>query len=233
MRWLRQIVQHLMNDDGVGRAIGQRHVVDVAVADLGVRQARRLELERRIGQHRLVDVEAEAALVATGQHLQHAAGTRAEVDQGLERRARERRGDGGFDRGLGHVERADAVPVGRMLAEIGLGSGLALVLQSLGAGAVTAQDGVAGIDGIQQAAHEPAALRPVRDVKIDPAPFTETLDQAGFRQELQMSADARLALAQDLGQILDVELTGRQQQEDPETRALGRRLEGEHEVMGF
>ena len=45
-----------------------------------------------------------------------------------------------------------------------------------------------------------------------------------------MPADARLALPQDLRQILDVELTDRQQQEDAEARRLGRSLEGGYEL---
>ncbi len=48
-----------------------------------------------------------------------------------------------------------------------------------------------------------------------------------------MAADARLALPQNLGKILDVELARRQQQQDPETRRLGRGLEGGYELRCF
>ena len=147
-----------------------------------------------------------------------------------ERARPQRLGHGRLDLLLGDIERADAVPVGGMLAEVGLRGCLALALQGFGALGVAADDGIVGVDGFEQASRQPAAVRAVGDVEIDPASLAEALDQSGLGEKLQMPADARLALAQDLGQILDVELAGRQQQQDAQTRRLGRGLEGGHEL---
>ena len=70
-------------------------------------------------------------------------------------------------------------------------------------------------------------------MEIDPAPLAEALDQAGLGQKLQVAADARLALAQDLGQVLDVELAGGEQHEDAQARRLGRGLERRHQLPAF
>ena len=49
-------------------------------------------------------------------------------------------------------------------------------------------------------------------MKVDPAPFSKALDQAGFTEKFQMAAEARLALAEDERQILDVQFAGLEQQ---------------------
>ncbi len=47
-----------------------------------------------------------------------------------------------------------------------------------------------------------------------PRAFTEALDEAGIGHQLQMPADTRLALAEDLGEVLDVQLATGQQRQD-------------------
>ena len=56
--------------------------------------------------------------------------------------------------------------------------------------------------------------------EIDPRALAEALDEPGLGHELEMPADARLALAEDLGQILDVELAAGQQRQDAQARRL-------------
>ena len=68
-------------------------------------------------------------------------------------------------------------------------------------------------------------------MEIDPAALAEALDQPGLGQQLQMTADARLALPEDPRQILDVELAGGEQQQDAQARRLGRRLERGDDVV--
>ncbi len=57
-------------------------------------------------------------------------------------------------------------------------------------------------------------------------PFAEALDEAGLGHELQMPADARLALAEDLGQVLDVQLAAGQQRQDAQPRRLAGAAQG-------
>ena len=59
-----------------------------------------------------------------------------------------------------------------------------------------------------------------------PGAFAEAGDQAGFGHELQMPADARLALGEDLGQVLDVQLGAGQQRQDAQARGLAGGAQG-------
>ena len=56
--------------------------------------------------------------------------------------------------------------------------------------------------------------------EVDPRALAEALDEPGLGHELEMPADARLALAEDLRQILDVELAAGQQRQDAQARRL-------------
>ena len=55
------------------------------------------------------------------------------------------------------------------------------------------------------------------------------LDQARFRHQFQMPTDARLTLAEDAGEVLDVEFARLQQHKDAQSRRLRRRLENCHD----
>ena len=44
-------MQHLMQDHRIGGAVGERHIVEIAVADLRVAEPGPLELHARIGKH--------------------------------------------------------------------------------------------------------------------------------------------------------------------------------------
>ena len=53
-----------------------------------------------------------------------------------------------------------------------------------------------------------------------PGAFAEALDEPGLGHQLQMPADARLALAEDLGEVLDVQLAGGEQRQNAQARGL-------------
>ena len=59
-----------------------------------------------------------------------------------------------------------------------------------------------------------------------PGAFAEALDQAGFDQQLEMARDARLRLAQDVGEVGDGQLGLGHQRQHAQPRRLARRLEG-------
>ena len=136
-----------------------------------------------------------------------------------------------LDLALGDVQRADAVPIGGVRAEIALRGGFALALQGVGPLAIARDHAVGAVDEAENVEREPAAGRAVGDVEIGPAPLAEALDQAGLGQQLQMPADARLALPEDLREVLDAELAGGEQQQDAQARRLGRRLERGDDVI--
>ena len=61
--------------------------------------------------------------MSRAEQFEHAAGAGAEIEQRAERLVGERRADRCFDRGVGDMQLADAVPLGGMRAEIGLRRG--------------------------------------------------------------------------------------------------------------
>ncbi len=74
-------VQHLVDDDGVERILRQREVVDVALPHAAMAQAGAVKPRARQRQHVERHVEAETALDATAEQLQHAPGAGAEIEQ--------------------------------------------------------------------------------------------------------------------------------------------------------
>ncbi len=116
-------VQHLMDDDDVEGIARQSEIVDVALAHAAMLQAGAVEPRARQRQHVERQIEAEAALDIAGEQFEHAAGAGAEIEQRADRLVGERGADGVFDRGIGDVELADAVPFGGMAPEIILRGG--------------------------------------------------------------------------------------------------------------
>ena len=123
----------------------------------------------------------------------------------------ERRRHGGLHVCFRNVQRADLVPVGRIGLEVGLRRFLPLGLQGLRATPIAHQHGVGLIDALQNLARHIAAAPVLRQTEVHPAAFGRALHQPGLRQQLQMPADARLALPQDAREVFDVELPLRQQ----------------------
>ena len=160
-RRIRQEVQHLMHDDGVGDAVRQAEGVDIAMAHLRARQLRLRQVAAGVGKHRVAEVEADAALVAVGEQLEDAPGAGAEIDQQLERTVPQRLDDGLLDVVLGDMQGANAVPVGGVRLEIGLRRGFALALQGVGALTVAGDDAVGAVDKVEDVERQPAAGRAV------------------------------------------------------------------------
>ena len=62
----------------------------------------------------------------------------------------------------------------------------------------------------------------IGEAEEHPAPLAEARDQPGLGHQLQVTADARLALSEDLGQVLDVQLAAGEQRQDAQPRRLAR-----------
>ena len=78
---------------------------------------------------------------------------------------------------------------------------------------------------MQRARHLGAAAM-LGQAEERPGALAETLDQAGLGQQLEMARDARLRLAQDVGQVGDGQLGLGQQRQHAQARFLAGRLEG-------
>ena len=220
-------VQHLVDDDDDRRnpaAARDRRCRPGARCN-GASPARSSRA-RAMRQHVEREIEAEPALDLGAEQFEHAAGAGAEIEQRAERRAGERRADRRLDRLVGDVQLADAVPLGGMAAEIGLRGGGARGPHG-GQPLAVARDGrIAGIEPRDQLARELGAAAVLAEAEEGPGAFAEPLDQAGLGQQLEMARDARLRLAQDVGEIGDRQLGLGEQRQDAQPRRLAGRLEG-------
>ena len=70
-----------MQHHRVGGAVGERHIVEIAMPHLRVAEPCPLELHARIGKHVVIEVEAERAAGTGAEQFEDAPGAGAEVDQ--------------------------------------------------------------------------------------------------------------------------------------------------------
>ena len=169
-------------------------------------------------------------LRAGAEQFEDAPGAGAEIDQKVERPLAQRLVHGGLDLAFGHMERANPVPLGRVRLEVGLGRLGARLLHGFRAGAVAVNGQVGRVEALDNGAGERALGSAVGEAEEHPGALAEAGDEAGFGHELQVPADARLALRQDLGQILDVQLRARKQRQDAQARGLARGAQGRKRV---
>src|SRR5690606_28083491 len=123
-----------------------------------------------------------------------------------------------LDVSLGDMQRADPVPLAGVLAEVALCCVLPRLLDRQSAGTVAGEDGIGGIEARHDGRRKLSLAASIGEAEEHPAPLTEARDQAGLGHQLQMTADARLALPEDLGQVFDVELAAGKQRQDAQAR---------------
>ncbi len=92
--------------------------------------------------------------------------------------------------------------------------------------AVAHHDRILRIEPRHQRAGKLGAAAGLGQPEERPGAFAEALDQAGLDQQLEMARDARLRLAQDVGEVGDGQLGLGHQRQDAQPRRLARRLEG-------
>ena len=78
---------------------------------------------------------------------------------------------------------------------------------------------------IEQRARHFGAAAMLGEAEESPGAFAEALDQPGLDQQLEMARDARLRLAQDVGQVGNGQFGFGQQRQHAQARFLTRRLE--------
>ncbi len=226
-----QEVQHLVHHRGADRLVGKRQIVDVALPHVRAPGSAAFELRARVGQHGRAQVDAEAAPIALAEELEHAPRSGAEVEEEIERARAQRLRDDGLHVRLGHVQGADAVPFAGVGLEVGLSRLLALLPQGLCAPPVADKDRIGAVHGLEDQPRERPALASLGQPEIHPAAFRRALHQPGLGQQLQMPADAGLALPQDAREVLDVELSRREQHDQAQPRRLGHGLQGNNRTL--
>jgi hypothetical protein len=167
-----------------------------------------------------------AALDLGPDQFEHPAGAGAEIEERAKWRAGERGADLGLDGFIGHVQLADAVPLRRMAAEIGLRGRRPLRPHGGEPLAVAGDGGVVGIEPADQLARELGAAAMLAEAEERPRAFAKPLHQSGFRQELEMAGNARLRLAQNIGEIGDRQLGLGQERQDTQAGRFAGGLQG-------
>ena len=111
-------------------------------------------------------------------------------------------------------------------AEISLRRGGAGLAHRGEPGAVARDRRIGGIEPLQQRARHRGAAAMLGQAEEGPGALAEALHQPGLGQKPQMARDARLRLAQDVGEVGDGQLGLGQQRQHAQARLLARRLEG-------
>jgi hypothetical protein len=144
-------------------------------------------------------------------------------------------GERGLDRaldcGVGDMEAADAIPFGRMLAEIGLRGGSTRGTHRGEPTAIAHHDRIGRIEPPDQRLRDVGDAAAFAEAIERPASLAIAIDQPGLGQQLEMPRDARLRLAQDFREIGDGQLGFGEQRQDAQARALARGAQ--HRVQGF
>ena len=213
-------VQHLMDDDDVervGRHRAGRRCRPAARCN-GASPARSMPRARQQQHVERQSMPSPRSMFGAEQ-FEDAAGAGAEIEQRAERLARRALADRALHRLVGDVQLADAVPLRGVRAEIVLRR----VRRARGAPrrAARGRASTIGSSGSSRAisARASSALPPrFGQAEERPGALAEALDQAGLDQQLEMARDARLRLAQDVGEVGDGQLGLGQQRQDAQPR---------------
>ncbi len=226
-----EVVQHLVHDNDVCRSRRQVDIADIAQAHLRMVDAGTGQARPRHGEHFAARIDADAALVAVGQHFQHAPGAGAQVDQRINAPFAHCLDDSGFHCLFRHMQRLEQVPAAGNLGEILAGLRLLAGPRRLLPLAVAAALDIVLVDPADQPLHQRCRIAIGRQSVIGPGALGIALDQAGIGQKLQMPRDAGLALLEDFCQVLDRMLAFGKQGQQAQSGPLTRRLQHRHQFF--
>ena len=224
-----EIMQHLVDHHEVEALARQIEGVDVALAQIDIGEA--LHVGARHREHGVAGVDAGGALGARRDELEDLSGTGAEIEHGAQRLVAEHVEDGGLDRRLAGMQRAQPVPLRRELGEEALRGGRALRPHEGEALAVGADDAVVAVERRDDAARDIGLRRRLREAVERPGALAMAGDHAALDHHLEMARDARLRLAEDFGEVGDGQFAARQERQDAQARLLaGRAQHREHGI---
>ena len=214
-------VQHLMDDhdvEGIRRRSADRRCRPAARCN-ACRPARSSRARASASMSSDRSMPSPRSM-SRAEQFEHAAGAGAEIEQRAERPVGERVADRGLDRRVGDMQLADAVPLGGVLR----GNRSAPRRRARRAPRRAARGrarsiGSAGSSRADQRAREVGAAAVLGEAEEGPGALAEALDQPGLGQQLEVARDARLRLAQDLGEVGDRQFGLGQQRQDAQARA--------------
>src|ERR1700726_3137447 len=170
-------------------------------------------------------------LDARRQNLQHAAGAGADVEEIARIGGGDDLDQGRLDLALIDVERADAMPLVGIFAEIGAREIGALPLDRAEPLQIEGDRRVGIVAGGDQLAGKRACRARLAETIEHPAALAEAVEEAGFAQQFQMARNPGLALPEDLRQLADSELAARAQDDEPKPGRLGNCAQCSQQVL--
>ena len=221
-RGIVEVVQHLMDDDEVEGVARERRRVDVALPQLDAGEAGLLEIGAGDREHGVACIEPDGPRTPRREELQHAAGAGAEIERGC-------------GSGVGPSASSTAASTaasGAWRDRIRSHSGASRAKKAWAACARCARTASSRVRSsrscwsarsraIEHRPQDPGRRAPVGQPEEGPGALAVALHEAGLDQKLQMARDARLRLAQDVGEVGDRQLALGQQGQDPQPRLLG------------
>ncbi len=224
-RRILEEVQHLVDDHHVEGVARQSEAVDVALAHRAVLRPCPLQIGAGDAEHVGGKIDADAALDLRREQLQYPPGAGAEIEQAADPHAVQRLADRRFHLLIRGVQAAYGVPFMGMGAEIGLRARRPRRPHRVEPLAVAQQHVIVRRHQLQQRVGHRRARR-VGGTPIEhPARLAEPLDQAGFRQQFEMTGDSGLRLAENVGKLRHRQLALAHQRQQAQPRILAGRLE--------
>ncbi len=180
-------------------------MIHVRLTQRAIAQIGTLEIDARHRQHLARQIDTDGTLDLGPEDLEHAPRTGADIEEVAQPFRREQRLQRPLDLALGDVERADAVPLRRVGAEISRRLGGALMLDGGEALAIEGERGVGLRHQFDQEPRQLACPRPPGRAIEHPGALAEAVEQPGIAEQLQVPRHARLALPEDVGKLADRE----------------------------
>ncbi len=195
-----------MDDDSVEAGICERQLIHVAEAHDAIAQSGTFKVDARDRQHLARLIDAEGLRDARAQNLDHAAGAGADIEQILRCFRGNDLDQRRLDLALVDVERADAVPMRGVFAEIGRGKLGALALDRGQPLEIERERFVGFVAGSDELPRQGSRCLAGAEAVKNPAALAKSVEEPGFAKELQMTRDPRLALAENLRELANGKL---------------------------
>ena len=225
-RRLVEVMQNLVDDREIVGAALDRQRIEVPLTKLHVAQAGALEARAGDAQHLRRPVDADGAPGDGRQHFEHASGPGAEIEEILDRHPTDGVANRRLHALLGHMHGAHLIPDDGLRREIARGA-VRAHLPDLGeARTVGGGQRVVAGQPADDVAAELRRRRALRGQKERPGALAMAIDEAGLDEQLQMTRDARLRLAEDHDQLAYRQLGLDEQREKAQARAFAGGGEG-------
>ena len=218
-------MQHLMQDDQVGRAVRYRQRIHVALAQLGS-QPGLGQLRAGDAKHLRTAIDPQSGRGTIADQFDHPPGAGADIDHPTDHAVCKQRQDTLLYRAFRHMERADRIPMLGMVRKVARRCGRTIGPNRRKPSAIGDRPDIVAltrpiIDGGKKRADATLGTK----AQENPASFLAALGEARVGEDLHVTRDARLALPENLGELADRKLHRTEKVENPQPGRIGESAE--------